>query len=58
MGQKESRALNPTQVAAELGLPIKRSYAAQTLNEDQVLDAAINMYWKRRAFAQEIKDAS
>ena len=55
---RKDRSLNPTEIAAQLNLPIKRSYAAQTLNADQVLDAAISMYWKRRAFAQEIKDAS
>lgn len=48
---------NPTLIAAELNLPVKRGYAGQPLNEDQVVDAAVNMYWKRRAYRQ-IKRAS
>lgn len=51
------RPINPTTVAADLDLPIKRDWGAQTLSWEQVVDAAAQKYWERRALRQ-IKEAS
>lgn len=53
----EPEFVNPTMVAAELDLPIKRDWGSQTLSWDQVLKAAVQKYWQRRALGQ-IKKAS
>lgn len=49
--------INPTMVAAELNLPVKRDWGGQTLSWDQVLKAAVQKYWQLRAFGQ-IKQVS
>jgi hypothetical protein len=44
--------INPTMVAAELNLPIKRDWGGQTLSWDEIINAAVQKYWQRRAMRQ------
>ena len=50
------RPINPTTIASELNLPIKRGATARTFNEDEVVDAAVQQYWALRAY--RVKRAS